>query len=135
MSMVLAGVTLAVGVGTAAYSANQSKKASSAAAGQQKQNTKGLSAYMKQVEKQNRDSAKATRKVPVPMVDYLGTGREAITLARETTPAMLALEQQYGSDYARNEVAVAGARSQAEQDVIRRQGLGLRDAIRGASRR
>lgn len=72
-------------------------------------------------------------KFEAPQVDFLKTGRDALTLAGEAYPYFLDLNQKYGADFARNEVDVAGARSQAEQNVIGQQGLNLRSTLLGAS--
>lgn len=68
-----------------------------------------------------------------PQIDLLRTGREALQLQRESVPQQLALNQQYGGDFARNEVDTANTRAAAEMAGIRGRGAEFNRSLRAGS--
>lgn len=64
-----------------------------------------------------------------PRRNILQEGREGLQLAEEAYPRLLALNERFGSAFARNEVDTASARSAAEAGAIRAQYPEFRDAM------
>lgn len=68
-----------------------------------------------------------------PQIDLLKTGREALQLQRESVPQQLALNQQYGGQFAQNEVDTANTRASAEMAGIRGRGAEFSRSLRTGS--
>jgi len=64
-----------------------------------------------------------------PRRDVLAEGRQGLQLMEEAYPRLLALNERFGSAFARNEVDTAAARSAAEAGAIRSQYPTFRDAM------
>lgn len=77
--------------------------------------------------------ASSTGKEKAAKIDLLKVGREALQLQRESTPQQLALQQQYGADFARADVATANARAAGEMQGIQQSGAAFNAALRAGS--
>ena len=78
--------------------------------------------------------AKSKAKGPkAPQRNLVQEGRDAVQVMKESAPELLALQQEFGPQFARAEAATSLARSQAERDGVKEMGTSIRDAVMGAS--
>jgi hypothetical protein len=77
---------------------------------------------------------KTKKKGPgVPQRSVLQEGRDALQLMQESAPQLLALQQDFGPQYAKAEAATSLARAQAERDGVQQMGTSIRDAVVASS--
>jgi hypothetical protein len=76
---------------------------------------------------------KTKRKSSVPQRSVLQEGRDALQLMQESAPQLLALQQDFGPQYAQAEAATSVARAQAEREGVSQMGTSIRDAVVASS--
>ena len=69
----------------------------------------------------------------VPQRSVLQEGRDALQLMQESAPQLLALQQDFGPQYAQAEVGTSVARAKAERDGVQQMGTSIRDAVVASS--
>lgn len=69
----------------------------------------------------------------VPQRSVLQEGRDALQLMQESAPQLLALQQDFGPQYAQAEAATSVARAKAERDGVQQMGTSIRDAVVASS--